>query len=117
MDDGFIQPPASPDESAQSGVGRGARHGERMTRRPRRWACARFVTARASRELNERRAHGVHPWVAAGAMPSPLDLKMLAALVAAAVAFGIVVAGEPAGLAALALLFASALAVSLVWRQ
>jgi hypothetical protein len=50
-------------------------------------------------------------------MPSPLDLRILAALIAAAVAFGTVVAGEPAGLAAPAILFATALAVSLVSRE
>jgi len=50
-------------------------------------------------------------------MPSPLDLRTLAALIAAAVALGTVVAGESAGLAAPAILFAAALAVSLVWRQ
>ena len=50
-------------------------------------------------------------------MPSRLDLRILAALIAAVIAFGTVIAGEPAGLAAPAILFATALAVSLVWRQ
>jgi hypothetical protein len=50
-------------------------------------------------------------------MLTPLDLRFLAALIAAAVALGTVVAGEPAGLAAPAILVATAMAVSLVWRQ
>ena len=48
-------------------------------------------------------------------MPSPLDLLILAALIAAAVAFGTVVAGEPAGLAAPAIVFAATLGASLMW--
>ena len=50
-------------------------------------------------------------------MPSSLDLQILAALIAAGVALAILVAGEPAVLAAGAILLAAALAVSLAWRN
>jgi hypothetical protein len=73
--------------------------------------------ARTSRDLNERPRLRDPPRVAARAMPGPLDLRILAALIAAAVALGTVVAGEPAGLAVAAILIATAMAVSLVWRQ
>jgi hypothetical protein len=49
-------------------------------------------------------------------MPSPLDLRILAALIAAALAFGTVVAGEPVRLAVPAILFAAGLFASLIWR-
>lgn len=48
-------------------------------------------------------------------MPNPLDLRILAALIAATVAFGTVVAGEPAWLAVIAIPFAAGLSASLVW--
>ena len=50
-------------------------------------------------------------------MSSSLDLRTLAALIAAGVALVILVAGEPAVLVAAAILFAAALAVSLAWSD
>ena len=50
-------------------------------------------------------------------MPSLLDFRILAAVISAGVALGIVVAGESAVLAAAAILLAAALAVSLAWRD
>ena len=50
-------------------------------------------------------------------MPSLLDLRTLAALIAAVVAFGTLVAGETPVLTAAAMLVAAALAVSLAWRD
>ena len=50
-------------------------------------------------------------------MPSSLDLRILAALIAAGAALGILLAGERAVVAAAAVLLAAALAVSLAWRD
>ena len=50
-------------------------------------------------------------------MPSSLDLRTLAALIAAGVALMILVAAEPAVFVAAAILLAAVLAVSLAWRD
>ena len=78
-------------------------------------AFGRPVIWRASRDLNEPPRSGAPPGVIARGMPNPLDLRILAALIAATVAFGTVVAGEPAWLAVIAIPFAAGLSASLVW--
>jgi len=50
-------------------------------------------------------------------MPSSLDLRTLAALIAAGVALVILVADKPAVFVAAAILLAAAWAVSLAWRD
>ena len=50
-------------------------------------------------------------------MASPLELRTLAALMAAGGALAILVAGEPAVLAAAAIVLAAGLAVCLAWRD
>lgn len=50
-------------------------------------------------------------------MPSSLDLRTLAALIAAGVALVVLAAGEPAVFVAAAILSAAVLAASLAWRD